>query len=191
VRPAAHYMMGGLRTDLNGACTLKNLFAAGEAACTGVHGANRLASNSLLEGLVFGARAAGAMVQGQVFTGPAAVEENQLHFQPSQVPNRDDIRDMMTAKVGIVRNASDLQFAVSRLAICFNAADRVTAETDNMSTLAYLIAQAAWARRESRGAHFRSDFPARDDVRWRKRIIWKLKKCNHIGLAAVPIKERL
>jgi L-aspartate oxidase len=191
VRPAAHYIMGGLRTDLNGACTLKNLFAAGEAACTGVHGANRLASNSLLEGLVFGARAAAAMVQGQGFTGPIAVEENQLQFQPSQAPNRDDIRDMMTAKVGIVRNASDLQFAVSRLAVRFGAGDRVTAETDNMSTLAYLIARAALARRESRGAHFRSDFSARDDVRWRKRIIWKLKKCNHIGLAAVPIKERL
>ncbi len=191
VQPAAHYMMGGLRTDLNGACTLKNLFAAGEAACTGVHGANRLASNSLLEGLVFGARAANAMVQGKTFEGPAAVEEAQLEFPSSPVPSRDDIRDMMTARVGIVRNGADLQLVVSRLAVGLDAGDRVTAETNNMSTLAYLIAWAALARRESRGAHFRSDFSARDDVSWRKRVILKLKKCNHIGLGTVPIKERL
>ncbi|HEV8130714.1 MAG TPA: L-aspartate oxidase [Acidobacteriota bacterium] len=191
VQPAAHYMMGGLRTDLNGACTLKNLFAAGEAACTGVHGANRLASNSLLEGLVFGARAADAMGQRKIFEGPVTFQEARLELPPSSIPSRDDIRDMMTARVGIERNATDLQFTVSRLAARFDAADRLSAETNNMSTLAYLIASAALARQESRGAHFRTDFPARDDVRWRKRIILKSKDCKYIEVATLPVKERL
>ena len=144
VAPAAHYAMGGVRTDLDGRTTLPNLFAAGEVACTGVHGANRLASNSLLEGVVFGARAGRAML-ARIAGVPAACAPAPLE------PSSDSalVHRIAWEHCGIVRDAAGLKKACRLLARLAGTEAEV----------AMLIARSALARQESRGAHFRSDFP--------------------------------
>ena len=181
VSPAAHYLMGGVETDLEGRTSVPALFAAGEVACTGVHGANRLASNSLLEGLVFGARAAGAMT-GSPAAAQAWSEVHEAHIPPgtgATLPSVFDVRDLMWRNVGLVRTRERLEAAVSRLdgwsaAIRANpeaaggeaAARRLT----SIVTVGWLIARAALRRQESRGGHFRADFPTHDDLHWGKHV---------------------
>jgi L-aspartate oxidase len=139
VEPAAHYTMGGIVTDLEGRTELPGLYAAGECACTGVHGANRLASNSMLECLVFGRRAA-----------LTALEEPRLRDSPSAVPVFDEARATVTPELreelwedaGLLRNAHGLR----RL-------------TSSPHLLTSLVARCALVREESRGGHFREDFP--------------------------------
>jgi L-aspartate oxidase len=207
VGPAAHYLMGGIDSDECGRTSLPRLFAAGETACTGVHGANRLASNSLLEGLVFGARAADAMQQLPRAAAPKAdhVDAHRaeartvfkpsfegsaearpapdLHALPSagsgSAPadlNNDAIRSLMWRSAGLFRSRAALTEAVAQLEGAYHAACRAAASTPldpggwrqfNLLTVAYLIARAALRREESRGGHFREDFPERDDARWR------------------------
>jgi L-aspartate oxidase len=183
VSPAAHYVMGGVETDLDGRTSIAGLFAAGEAACTGVHGANRLASNSLLEGLVFGARAAKAMV------GPAqparffAVAGAPMAFTASAagdgVPTAPVVRDMMWRHAGLVRSRQTLEELVVRLCEWSatlagrrggQARDREFRRLSSLVTVGLLIARAALRREESRGGHFRTDFPHRDDIHWRKHV---------------------
>jgi L-aspartate oxidase len=190
VTPAAHYVMGGVATDLDGRTSVPGLFAAGEVACTGVHGANRLASNSLLEGLVFGARAALAMRRfvarggagdwpddpgGPARPGPA------LFREIGPVPlEAGAVRDAMWRDVGVLRHAGGLRRAQALLEEALAAARgapappaheaRRAAETTNLVTVGRLVARAALRREESRGAHYREDFPARDDRRWLRRI---------------------
>jgi L-aspartate oxidase len=184
VGPAAHYVMGGVETDLDGRTSVPGLFAAGEVACTRVHGANRLASNSLLEGLVFGARA------GRAIAGPARDaelpppvfremgESTPIHGQP--LPNglsERDIRELMWKSVGLFRERSSLIDAFSLLHEEQAALDdRLAAGTAfdhegwrraSLVTVATLIARAALRREESRGGHFRTDYPARDDLKWK------------------------
>ena len=161
VRPAAHYAMGGVRTDLDGRTSLARLFAAGEVACTGVHGANRLASNSLLEGVVFGARAGRAM--REIITNSRPAEGRVPHFEAPQSYSTE-IRAMAWNYCGIVRCGDALREAIARL----EALDKEPAEFSceraearNIWELALLIARCALAREESRGAHFRTDFPAK------------------------------
>ncbi len=172
VRPAAHYLMGGIRTDAHGRSSLAGLYAAGEAACTGVHGANRLASNSLLEGLVFGALAAKAMagdeVQGSGFEVRTTAAEG----------GSDDSRDvegwiaqlqrLMWRDAGLLRDGAGLRRAQAGLAALEETAPRGMTrraqEARNLLTVAEAIAQAALGRKESRGAHFRTDFPQRVGV---------------------------
>ncbi len=162
VRPAAHYAMGGVRTDIYGRATLPRLFAAGEAACTGVHGANRLASNSLLEGVVFGARAARTM-SGLADTG---VNASLLEVPPPprfpQIAERD-IRAIAWNSCGILRSGPELEAALrllrSRERKPFPGAMRSNFEQRNIHLIALLIALAALARKESRGGHYRTDFP--------------------------------
>jgi L-aspartate oxidase len=168
VSPAAHYVMGGVRTDTHGRTTLAGLYAAGEVACTGVHGANRLASNSLLEGLVFGARAGAAAIEdappGPKQSPPAPVEFDLAEWRlDPRVKNR--AQEIMWRKVGLIRRADDLQSAIDELTAM--AGEKVNERTRNFVTLAKLMAEAALWREESRGGHFREDFPARDDERWR------------------------
>jgi L-aspartate oxidase len=185
VGPAAHYIMGGVDTDEWARTSLPGLFAAGEVACTGVHGANRLASNSLLEGLVFGARAAQAM------TGPprAAVPKADRRMAdgpgPSHQPSpesavsasamsRQSVRDLMWRSAGLFRTRADLQEAVARLDAAAAAAGPATLESwreRSLATVARLIAGAALRREESRGGHFREDFPERDDLHWKVHFI--------------------
>jgi L-aspartate oxidase len=160
VRPAAHYAMGGVTTDLGGRTNLEGLYAAGEAACTGVHGANRLASNSLLEGLVFGARAARSMASraNPVPAGGAIPEPFQLLQS-----NESAIRQIASEHCGIRRSGPELVEALSLLKAVARVdapmLTRAQSELRNLHTLTILIARMALAREESRGAHQRVDFP--------------------------------
>jgi len=188
VSPAAHYLMGGIRTDVHGRTTLPGLYAAGEATCTGVHGANRLASNSLLEGLVFGARA-----------GEAAREE-ATHLprpeQPASAPIdmapgdwlvdpriRHRVQEVMWSKVGLIRTGDQLAEAVAEIGHLVDEAPNN--RTRHFVTLAHLIATAAQWREESRGGHYRADHPERDDRRWQvhssQRIGHPIRSLPQIG----------
>jgi L-aspartate oxidase len=150
ITPAAHYFMGGVCSDLNGRSSLRGLYAAGEVASTGVHGANRLASNSLLEALVFGARAATAMKE-EAETVRAVASVGGVTSQPPK--DGDRIRDITWRHAGIVRNADQLKAGLKSLS--------GIAQKSNLLTVARLIHECALAREESRGAHFREDFPSR------------------------------
>ncbi len=175
VSPAAHYCMGGVRTDLDGRSTLPGLYAAGEVACTGVHGANRLASNSLLEGLVFGARAGRAATACATESVRERVEisNNDASVVAVDARRRGDValavkkrvRRLMWERVGILRSRAALQRALREFRQIADAPLGTTSR--NFLTLATLIASSALWREESRGAHFRTDYPARDDERWR------------------------
>lgn len=185
VRPAAHYLMGGIRTDLDGCTTLRGLYAAGEAACTGVHGANRLASNSLLEGLVFGARAAQAMladdlpfhdsdasaatVQSMDRGEEALVEELIAKLQRSMWANAGLLRQESTMLQGQA-DLDEIASSLARLAQDSKSSRRLV-EAQALVSVAQAILRAALARTESRGAHFRNDFPRRDDDNFRKHSV--------------------
>ena len=189
ISPAAHYIMGGVETDLEGRTSVPGLFAAGEVACTGVHGANRLASNSLLEGLVFGARAAVGMQSGSraassSFTeaAPALSDAGRtftVRRGSTAIPTEHEVRDLMWRHAGLVRNREGLELAVSRLAgwSCGveNArhdriADAAFRRVSSIVTVGFLIVRAALRREESRGGHFRADFPSRDDLHWNTHV---------------------
>jgi len=186
VRPAAHYLMGGIKTDLDGRTTLTGLYAAGEAACTGVHGANRLASNSLLEGLVFGARAAQAMLADGLPLVYADAPET-IHIPLStggEEMVEAQIAELQTAMwtcAGLLRHQSTLLKGLAAQAECEAALEhfvqqgksgRRLIEAQALSRVAHAILQSAVARTESRGAHFRNDFPHRDE-RFRKHSVLK------------------
>jgi L-aspartate oxidase len=188
VSPAAHYVMGGVETDVDGRTSVPGLFAAGEVACTGLHGANRLASNSLLEGLVYGARAAAAMRQPAHAAALRSTRTEVLQTpQAGTIPTEADVRDLMWRHGGLVRDRSGLEEAVSRLEPWFGAVSRATAAAsresvdrgtrrlESLVTVALLIARAALRREESRGGHFRSDFPDRDDRRWQAHFADRLQ----------------
>lgn len=182
VGPAAHYMMGGVETDLDGRTSIRGLFAAGEVACTRVHGANRLASNSLLEGLVFGRRAGEAM-QGPIASSRLAPPVSRPLPEAGGAPpaaalSREDVRDLMWRAVGLFRSREGLSDAVRQLDASIAALEAVPeARADeqawrhmSLAAVARLVARAALRREESRGGHFRADFPARDDLHWKVHV---------------------
>jgi L-aspartate oxidase len=169
VGPAAHYLMGGVVTDVDGRATIPGLFAAGEAACTGVHGANRLASNSLLEGLVFGARA-GVAMRETASTAPRAAEValTVVKFIPGSAKSSQELapetaRRVMWQRVGLFRNKAGLDEALAQFGAPADGEPSVV-------TVGRLIARAALRREESRGGHYRLDFPQRDDGQWKRRV---------------------
>jgi L-aspartate oxidase len=182
VRPSAHYMIGGVATDADGGTGVRNLWAAGEATCSGLHGANRLASNSLLEGLVFGQitgrRAAEALAAGngnghharRILFQPAPSGRTELDIADV----RNSLRSLMTRNVGIERTESRLAETEEIIDFwCRYVLDKVFAgpegwELQNMLTVARLTAHAARLRRETRGVHYRSDHPDRDDRNWKR-----------------------
>lgn len=171
VAPAAHYHMGGIRTDLWGRTNVPRLFAIGECACTGLHGANRLASNSLTEGLVFGCRTAQVIDEWLSSNLPSLSSE--LPAIPKWQPDFQVLRQVqqtMSEFVGVVRWAEGLEKALSRLSELGKGARGICAY---WVTTAWLIARAALERTESRGAHFRRDFPERDDEKWRAHLVWR------------------
>jgi L-aspartate oxidase len=161
VVPAAHYWMGGIRTDTSGRTCLPGLYAVGEAACTGVHGANRLASNSLLEGLVFAGRAAKALAAPEAPWPAFPAEPLALDSPDAGEPfDRAQLQRLMTRQAGVVRDAAGLELAAKQLAAYAPAGSTVEElETANLLLCARLLVHAAAARRESRGAHHRADFP--------------------------------
>jgi L-aspartate oxidase len=176
VSPAAHYIMGGVKTDTNGRTSIRGLYAAGEVACTGVHGANRLASNSLLEGLVFGMRTGQAALSSPVRSAPTA----PATFSPASIRDHDEIRHIlrkiMWERVGIIRCASSLGEVRGRLLEwrVITRRDYVTRrelELKNMLTVSEIIVHAALARKGSVGAHYRSDYKERGE-RWQEHLSW-------------------
>lgn len=171
VRPAAHYLMGGIRTDVHGRTSVPGLFAAGEAACTGVHGANRLASNSLLEGLVFGALAAEAMVEEKLQVAGCRLSENAGGAEGDGGDVEAwiaELQALMWRDAGLLRDAAGLRRARAALAAMVETMplglSRRALEARNLHAVAEVMVQAALGREESRGAHCRIDFPERDAV---------------------------
>ena len=182
VRPAAHYLMGGVKADVSGRTTLPGLYAAGEIACTGVHGANRLASNSLLEGLVFGAAAAEAMLSetsGNKPTAEATVtpsEDKQLRQDssaPTQIAELEAgvkrVQALVWKHAGLLRDAAGLEQARQELqfaapVVLSSEPTRLEVEARNIHLVAELMVVSALAREESRGAHFRNDFPQKQQA---------------------------
>jgi L-aspartate oxidase len=178
IRPAAHYLMGGIRTDLDGRSSLPGLYAAGEAACTGVHGANRLASNSLLEGLVFGARAADTMMKAAKQSQHPASTAETLKNSEAKIDVEafiQGVQQLMWNKVGIVRSRPSLTEAIQELQALAQElppeTSRRNCEARNIHTTALLIARSALARLESRGAHYRIDYPGHEDAKFKKHSI--------------------
>lgn len=178
VSPSAHYMMGGVWTDINGATTLPGLFAAGEVACSGVHGANRLASNSLLEGLVFGMRAAVAAISWASRRPVPNLAQQVVELRHCKFHQLDDaeklrssLRRTMWGQVGIIRSRDSLIRATAQLSrwermVSKPFATRADLEAKNMVHVAYCVAEAALWRENSVGAHFRSDFPESKRPGW-------------------------
>jgi L-aspartate oxidase len=198
VSPAAHYVMGGVRTDLEGRTTLPGLYAAGEVACTGVHGANRLASNSLLEGLVFGARA-GAASASDLKDWRAPSDDNAAEDAPTlrnagrrvstaSAAVRKRVKRLMWERVGILRTREGLERALSEFEQIASAP--LLPGPRNFLTAATLIARSALWREESRGAHYRIDFPRRDDEHWRAHsVIRKGAAVNHADTVEFPAPQ--
>jgi L-aspartate oxidase len=192
VAPCAHFMMGGVRTDTWGRTSIPGLYAAGEVACNGVHGANRLASNSLLEGLVFGARAGRAVLadrpagpgtstwpvaSGPPTGGPAGSDPVVRTIPEAAAPMTvTALREIMWQRVGIVRDAPGLKRAASSIleleaGLAPGPPSRAGLEARNMLFAGRLIAECALRREESRGSHFRSDFPRPEPGRGRHSIV--------------------
>jgi L-aspartate oxidase len=198
VAPAAHYMIGGVKTNVWGETNIKGLFACGEAACTGVHGANRLASNSLMETLVFGKRIVKRVVSGDKWEGTAeatgdintSLEKHAGQLKKKEGTSRSpankemslsELQALMWDKVGIVRCGEDLEKAVRQLLTWSEQAGRERNATPQSIELrlmllgALLISTAALIRTESRGTHYRSDYPLESET-WRKHINFRSDK---------------
>ena len=175
VAPACHYASGGVRTDLDGRTDLPGLYATGEAACSGVHGANRLASNSLLEGLVFSRRIA-AVLPGELRPWSDPVRDRRTEGLVSGAVRRE-LQETMTSRVGVLRSADGLDEAVALLdKLAGDAAGQVDQdswETTNLLTIGTALADAAALREETRGSHWRDDFPDASDA-WRGHLVTTL-----------------
>ena len=181
VQSAAHYMMGGVKTDISAATNLAGLFACGEVACTGVHGANRLASNSLLEGLVFGTRAGKSAAE---YVKKSNLDLSKLHIKYKRdnlkrcapEDGHEKIQDLMWNSVGMVRNGDSLSEAIKftkNYEPCKVEPISSSIEDYNIALVAQMIAFSALQRTESRGAHYRLDYPDTNDKDWMCHLVLK------------------
>src|ERR1041384_795461 len=197
VHPSAHYMVGGVVTDLHGQTSIQNLYAIGEVSNTGLHGANRLASNSLIEALVFGKRAgehAGQLIADEsedLIPPKLTIEiESSGRTELDTADVRSSLRSLMWRNVGIERNGPHLEEAAEIISFWSRyVLDKVFDapagwELQNMLEVATLVTRAAGLRTETRGVHYRTDFPATDDVNWRLHIDWQAAR-NAPTLAGV------
>jgi L-aspartate oxidase len=188
VCPAEHYCMGGIRTDIFGRTNIKGLYACGETACNGIHGANRLASNSLLEGLVFGQKISDE-VEDLLRNCSEKEKDFVIKYETNRIPleidiekERKNIEYFMSEKVGIIRDREGLLIAKHEIDECSDKINNMRNKTardcelQNMAVLSGLIVDSALEREESRGAHYRSDFPLTDDVNWKRSIIKSIEK---------------
>jgi L-aspartate oxidase len=166
IAPAAHYHMGGIAVDEWGRTSLPGLWACGETSATGVHGANRLASNSLLEALVYGSRAASAIAseEHEASSFRPAPYEPVVSAQPAESQATSDLRNVMYANVGLIRTEHGLREALTRICELDGSFPRAANELRNLLVVGRLIAEAALQRRESRGSHYRSDYPLSDEA---------------------------
>lgn len=176
VAPAAHYMMGGIRTDTWGRTTVAGLYACGEAACTGVHGANRLASNSLMETVVFGKRVVEHLASGEGGAAPPDPAAMAVDSGRGVPPAIETLQHLMWEHAGIERDGGSLERAL-QTASAWPASQpepsRDWHERHGAAILARLVLRAALQRTESRGAHHRTDFPCTDDVHWRRHQVFR------------------
>ncbi len=195
VTPVAHYMMGGIACDLYGSTTIRRLFACGECANYGVHGANRLASNSLLDGLVFGKRAAGRMSQLEKLATDKRRRAAGRPAEPIAAGDEawcEEIRRVMWEEIGIIRTGEGMREALGYLTeLCSRireeiAPSQAAMEAANMARVGRLIATAALAREESRGAHYRTDFPHPREE-WRRHILITLQPGGSLGIDYRPV----
>ena len=186
VHPSAHYMVGGIVTDLLGQTSIQNLYAVGEVAYTGLHGANRLASNSLIEALVFGRRAGehagrrSAEQSGDLIPPKLTIDvESSGRTELDTADVRSSLRSLMWRNVGIERNGPHLEEASEIISfwsryVLDKIFDAPTGwELQNMLQVATLVARSAGLRTETRGVHYRTDFPNTDDANWRLHIDWQ------------------
>lgn len=188
VRPGAHYMVGGVEVDNDGRTSIDGLWAAGEVTSSGLHGANRLASNSLLEGLVYGVRA-GELSAAAARQMPDDYSASRIECTKRADPSksidvadiRNSVQSLMWRKVGVQRSAEQLRSALSQIENYSNYVLGRTFETEagwelqNLLTVSHLVAEAALAREESRGVHFRTDFPQTDDTQWRRHLPFEFR----------------
>ncbi|MGW7314005.1 L-aspartate oxidase [Streptomyces sp. NPDC054854] len=198
VAPAAHYASGGVRTDLQGRTTVPGLYACGEVACTGVHGANRLASNSLLEGLVFAERIADDIVAGAPSgSRPETPAPATGPLQPAEA--RHEVQRIMTDGAGVLRSAASLAGAAEALETLYARAlgeleshgktavpGVETWEATNLLCVARVLVAAAQRRAETRGCHWREDHPDRDDADWRRHLVVRLSATEKRALVVTP-----
>lgn len=183
VAPAEHYCMGGIRTDVYGRTGISGFYACGEAACNGIHGANRLASNSLLEGLVFGHKIGDEVRSILKNRVPEKIDfdikhtSNRIKKDMDRESTKTDIQKLMTENVGIIRDGEGLSNAKRKIDRYYEQFENMENEgmndyeLQNIALLSKLVIESALEREESRGAHYRSDFSNIDDERWRRNII--------------------
>jgi L-aspartate oxidase len=191
-------MMGGVQTDLDGQTNIPGLLACGECACTGVHGANRLASNSMLEGLVFGIRtveAAARRLQNARRNTPLEPHHSTSAITPNSSASiaeaKQRVRELMWQHVGLVRNAEGLSTALAALNKLFHdfgtpSAEREALELANMINTGWMVTRAALERTESRGAHYRTDFPELDEEKWHRHLMLREER-GELIIERVPV----
>jgi L-aspartate oxidase len=190
VAPASHYASGGVLTDLDGRTSIPGLFACGEVACTGVHGANRLASNSLLEGLVFAARIGHALA-GETRTA-RPVEPLRSDAPLLSGSERRRLQQTMSDDASVIRSAESLARAERMITDLANGSSGVPCtddwETTNLHVVARILVAHARIREETRGSHWREDFPERDDEGWRVRLVSRLTEYGDIDSRHAPVQ---
>lgn len=190
VAPAQHYVSGGVLTDVWGRSSIRGLYACGEVACTGVHGANRLASNSLLEGLVFSRRIAAAIAEDGLASARIDIPTSEGALIGHGV--RRAMQQVMDEEAGVLRSEDSLVRARAWLAACSDAESGRPCtedwETTNMHAIATVLVEHAIARTETRGSHWREDFPDRDDTHWQVRLVSHLDEHGHVVTRRLPVK---